>query len=166
MILAKRTYRIGAVLWLLAVLLSACAEEDRLPKIETDIPFRADGVAEFLRMDSTLITRIAVEIAEGDSARARGLMQRRNLPSRGGMLFVEDVADTQRFWMANTPIPLDLIFVAGDGRVVNVARGRPFSRENIVSTAPARYTVEVRAGFAERHGVGDSTLLRWWRLEE
>ena len=115
---------------------------------------------EFLRPDSTLITRIVVEIARSDSARARGLMQRRSLPARGGMLFIDRVADVQEFWMENTPIPLDMIFVSADGRVLNVERAHPFSRERILSAGPALYNIEVRAGFAERYGVEPGVIVR------
>ena len=131
----------------------------------TDIPFRPDGVVEFLRPDSTLITRIAVEIARSDSARARGLMQRRSLPDRGGMLFIDRTPNVQEFWMENTPIPLDMIFVDENGEVLNVERARPFSRETVYSNGPALYNIEVRTGFARRHGVEAGTRVRWWELE-
>lgn len=158
------TYRFLLLILLLG--LAACeSEEDDLPVMRTEIPFRADAALQFLRPDSSVITTIAVEIAEGDSARARGLMDRRSLPARGGMLFLDAEPDTQRFWMESTPIPLDLIFVDEEGQVVNVARGRPYSRELISSTAPALYVVEVRAGFAERYGITDSTFIRWRRTE-
>lgn len=148
-----------------ALLVTSCGGEDDASRVSTDIPFRADGVVEFLRPDSTLVTRIAVEIARSDSARARGLMQRRRLPSRGGMLFVDEEPQEQRFWMENTPIPLDMIFIDAHGRVLNVERARPFSRENVVSAGPALYNIEVRAGFAERHGITEGVLMRWWEVE-
>jgi uncharacterized membrane protein (UPF0127 family) len=143
------------------VVLASCRQESDLPRIETDIAFRPDGIVEFLAPDSTLITRIAVEIARSDSARARGLMQRRKLPARGGMLFIDQAPQVQEFWMENTPIPLDMIFVAADGRVLNIESARPFSRDLIESDGPALYNIEVRAGFAARHGITDSTIVRW-----
>ena len=73
--------------------------------------------------------------------------------------------DEQRFWMENTPIPLDMIFIDAHGRVLNVERARPFSRENVVSAGPALYNIEVRAGFAERHGITEGVLMRWWEVE-
>lgn len=150
---------------ILALALAACNEESDLPRIETQIPFRADGVAEFLRPDSSVITRIAIEIARGDSARARGLMQRRTLPARGGMLFIDEEPQIQQFWMENTPIPLDMIFVDANGRVLNVERAHPFSRESVYSDGPALFNIEVRAGFAERHGITDSVIVRWWEVD-
>lgn len=148
---------------LVAVVSAGCGSKDRsnLPEVRTEIPFRADGILAFHRPDSTLITRIAIEIARGDSARARGLMQRRTLPSRGGMLFIDEKPQVQEFWMENTPIPLDMIFVDENGRVLNVERARPFSRETVESAGPALYNIEVRAGFAERHGIEPGVLVEW-----
>jgi uncharacterized membrane protein (UPF0127 family) len=150
------------------VLLAACeSERDRLPVIQTDIPFDREGTLDFLRPDGSTITTIAIEIAETDSARMRGLMQRRSLPERSGMLFLGDEVDTLSFWMANTPLPLDILFVGPDSEVVNIARRtRPYSREYIRSTAPAQFVVEVRAGFADRLGLTDSTRIRWRREAE
>ena len=145
---------------------AACGSEDRSAAVQTDIPFRPDGVLEFLRPDGSRITAIAIEIAETDSARARGLMQRRSLPARGGMLFLFDDVEPRSFWMRNTPLPLDILFVGPDGDIVNIAeRTRPFSDERIESTGPARYVLEVRSGFADRHGITDSTRIRWQRTE-
>ena len=154
-------------LLLLVLSLGACEQEDdALPTLQTDIPFRADGALAFLTPGDSLITRIAIEIAETDSARTRGLMERRGLPARGGMLFLFDEPDRRSFWMANTPLPLDLIFVAPDGEIVNIVkRTRPYSRDHIQSTAPAQYVVEVRAGFTDRYGITDEARIRWQRSE-
>lgn len=148
------------------MLLAGCGDDGANAGIVTDIPFQPDGIVDFLSPDSALITRIAVEIAREDSARARGLMQRRKLPSRGGMLFIDESPKVQEFWMENTPIPLDMIFVDEEGVVLNVERARPYSRETVYSAGPARYNVEVRSGFAERHNIGAGTLMRWRSISE
>ncbi len=147
-------------------LLGACDTDDKkLPVIQTEIPFQKDGTLTFLRPDGTPLATIDLEIAEGDSAQVRGLMQRRSLPPAGGMIFPYDEAAPRSFWMRNTPLPLDIIFVGADSTVVNIARRtRPFSEDMISSDGPAQFVVEVRAGFADRHGLSDSTRIRWQRL--
>jgi uncharacterized membrane protein (UPF0127 family) len=145
------------------LLLAACEQNDE-PTIQTDIPFRADGILDFVRPDGAVITTIAIEIAATDSARTRGLMQRRMLPARGGMLFVFPDAEPRGFWMKNTPLPLDILFIAADSQVVNIARRtRPLSEDMIRSTGPAQYVLEVRSGFTDRYGITDSTRVRWRR---
>lgn len=152
---------------LVGVLLLAlgCRSEERnLPTIQMDTPFRTDGRLAFLSSQGDTITSIAVEIAETDQARARGLMGRRSLPRSSGMFFIMDAADTTGFWMRNTPLPLDIIFVGADSQVVSIAkRTTPYSDEVIQPSGPKKYVVEVRAGFTDRLGIDDSTYITWVR---
>jgi uncharacterized protein len=147
----------------LSALAASCGEQETLPTRQTDIPLRTDGRLDFVAPDGAVLTSIQVEIADGDSARVRGLMQRRSLGMNEGMLFVFDEPDTLSFWMENTYIPLEMMFVAPDSHIVNIERARPLSRDQVTSLAPARFVVEVRAGFSERFGVGGGTRVRWQR---
>ena len=82
------------------------------------------------------------------------------------MLFIFNDEDMRSFWMANTPIPLDIMFVAADSQMVNIARRtKPLSQEHVNSTGPAQYVVEVRGGFSERYGLDENTRIRWQRKE-
>lgn len=138
--------------------------DDALPQLQRDIPFRPDGTLTFVRADGSPITTIAIEIAEGDSAQARGLMQRRAMGYDQGMLFPYPDAQERAFWMRDTPLSLDILFADAAGQVVTIAeRAEPFSDTRIRSGAPAQYVVEVRAGFVERFGLTDSTRIRWER---
>lgn len=131
-----------------------------------DIPFRADGILEFLDEGGAVKRRIAIEIAESDSSQIRGLMDRRALPELGGMLFVYDRLEPRSFWMRSTPLPLDILFLDGDDTVINVVeRTTPYSDTHIESTGPARHVLEVRAGATARWGVGPGTRIRWRRVE-
>ena len=82
-------------------------------------------------------------------------MWRNDLSESRGMLFVFPDNDTRVFWMKNTPVSLDIIFISHEGRVVSVAHGtRPYSNEPISSAGPARYVLEVASGLASRYGIG------------
>lgn len=149
---------------LLALCLLAGCEAQQEQAVQMDIPFRADGYLDFQRPDGTRITRIAIEIAESDSAQARGLMNRRSLPSRGGMLFVNEDMDMRSFWMKNTPLALDIIFVDDSLHIVNIAkRTMPFTETRVNSTDSAQYVVEVRAGFTDQHNITDADRIVWRR---
>lgn len=148
-------------------LTAGCGSGSDEPVIQTDIPFRADGMLEVVRPDGSVASTLVIEIAEGDSARARGLMQRRSLPARGGMLFLDDEVKVQSFWMKNTPLPLDIIFVGADSSIVSIAeRTVPFSETTVSSTGPAQYVLEVRAGYAARFGIDSTVTLRWRRVTQ
>lgn len=126
---------------------------------------REDGKLEFTRKDGTVLVSIVIEIAETPETRARGLMERRWLDDTAGMLFIYGTTGDRTFWMRNTPTSLDIIFVSEDKRVVNIAKHtQPMSDTNYRSKGPARYVVEVRAGFADRHGIKEGTQVRWDRF--
>lgn len=149
------------------LLTAGCRSEERdLPTIRTETEFRSDGILSFLSPSGDTLSTIDIEIAETDEARARGLMGRRSLPPRSGMFFIMDEADTTGFWMRNTPMPLDIIFVSSDSQVVSIARRTtPYSDDVISPEAAKKYVVEVRAGHADRLGVTDSTRITWTRSQ-
>ena len=116
-----------------------------------EIQFRKDGTLQVIQPGDSIVAVFNIEIAEGDSAQARGLMERRSLPPMSGMLFVGDAVEEKSFWMENTPMPLDIIFIGPDSSVVSIAeRTRPYSRESIASEGPAQFVLEVRAGMVNR----------------
>lgn len=102
--------------------------------------------------------RFTIEIADDDSERARGLMYRQSLAPDAGMLFDFQDERPVAFWMQNTLIPLDMIFIAADGTVRSFhERARPLDPSSIPSGAPVRFVLEIPGGRAAEIGlaVGD-----------
>jgi uncharacterized membrane protein (UPF0127 family) len=129
--------------------------------------FQRDGRLAFVQPSGDTLAAIDVEIADTDAERTRGLMRRRSLGFDRGMLFIFDTTYESGMWMKNTPLPLDIVFVAPDSQVINIARRTtPFSQETITPAAPKKFVVEVRAGFADRYGLTDSTRVRWTRTAQ
>ena len=130
------------------------------------IPFTTEGRLAFIQDGDSTVT-IDIEIAETDSARQRGMMQRKGFPNdRSGMLFPFEKEEPQSFWMSNTPVALDIIFVDADSQIVSIAKyTTPFSSENYRSGDPAQFVVEVPAGFADSHGILEGDRIRWRRLK-
>ena len=115
---------------------------------------RAAGQDTIEIVSRTGVHAFSVELATNTAERAVGLMYRKELPEGRGMLF--DFHDDQpvQFWMHNTYISLDMIFIAGDGRVVRVAQdAKPMSDELIPSGRPVRAVLEVIAGTARKFGI-------------
>ena len=97
---------------------------------------------------------ITVEVARTSEERRRGLMFRKKLGKNRGMLFVFPEEKVQSFWMRNTKISLDLLFIAKSGRIVGIIRkAEPMNEESLSVPTPAKYVLEVNAGFADAHGV-------------
>ncbi|NNF02995.1 MAG: DUF192 domain-containing protein [Rhodothermales bacterium] len=127
------------------------------------IPYRVDGSLDFLR-DGELLKTIEIEIADTDSARTRGMMQRESIPADWGMLFIFPNEQERGFWMANTPKALDLMFIDADSTIGNIARYvQPMSAETIPSEGPARFVLEVEAGYTESIGILEGDRVRWRR---
>ncbi len=153
--------------FLLAVSVFAACGRNNEPAGESPdsaIPFVKEGTLTFITGNESRIT-IAVEIADNDSTRTRGLMQRLSLPDKSGMLFIFEEEEPQGFWMANTPLSLDIIYVNADSQIVSIAEyTEPYSSESIPSGAPAQFVVEVPAGFADVYGITVGDGVTWQRL--
>ena len=102
----------------------------------------------------------SVEIADTDAERSAGLMFRRVMPDDRGMLFVFEATRRVSFWMKNTPLPLDLVFIDEDGIVVDIRQGVPFSEAAIAPRSPVRFVLELKAGTAQKAGIVAGDRLR------
>ncbi|MDE2646738.1 MAG: DUF192 domain-containing protein [Bacteroidota bacterium] len=152
-----------APLILLIVLASSCQNSPEPTPATPEIPFRVDGSLDFVRVGETLLS-LDIEIADTDSLRERGMMQRTSFPPESGMLFLFDHQEIRQFWMGNTPLSLDLLFISNDSTIVDIAKyARPYSDEPIVGGAPAQFVLEVPGGFADTRGIVEGDQVRWVR---
>ncbi|WP_029558568.1 DUF192 domain-containing protein [Xanthobacter sp. 91] len=95
-----------------------------------------------------------VEVARTNEQRTQGLMCRKTLPERGGMLFDFKVDQPVYMWMKNTLIPLDMVFIRADGSIARIAAmTTPLSTETISSGEPVRAVLEIGGGEARRQGL-------------
>lgn len=153
------------LLVVLFVLGAGCGADTDSETATEELTFQ-EGTLAFVRPSGDTLKTISIEIADTDAERQRGLMRQRSLGYDRGMLFIFDTVDKSGMWMRNTPLPLDIVFVAPDSQVINIARRTtPFSDKNINPAAPKKFVVEVRAGFVDRFGLTDSTRVRWTRAE-
>jgi len=94
-----------------------------------------------------------LEVADRTDARAYGLMRRDSMPSDHGMLFVFDREQNLSFWMKDTRIPLDIVYVDAQGRVVSVKQMKAFDLSGVPSDGPAKYAIELNKDAAAAAGV-------------
>ena len=119
---------------------------------------RSDGLEALQIATATGTHDFQVEIARDEASRARGLMDRRFMPADHGMLFEFDREAPESFWMKDTYIPLDMIFISRAGVVTNIAaNAEPLSERAIPSGPPCMAVLELNGGAAARIGlkVGD-----------
>ncbi len=118
------------------------------------LPAQAAGTATIEIVSITGVHAFAVELAITEQEHERGLMFRKALPEGTGMLFDFKHDQPVSFWMHNTYIPLDMIFIGGNGRIVHIAENaKPLSDALIPSTRPVRAVLEVIGGTAEKLGI-------------
>ena len=108
--------------------------------------------------------RYAIEIADDDAERARGLMYRDAMEDGHGMLFIHEREEPQAYWMKNTKIALDILYFDNDRKLVSQQRGVPpcslgDACPSYPSNAPARYVLELNAGQAEKLKLQDGATL-------
>ena len=95
--------------------------------------------------------KFQIELATDNTQREQGLMFRQNMAPDAGMLFIYEHPQPVAMWMENTYIPLDMLFIAADGRIVNIRqRAVPHSQENIASSGPVLEVLELNGGTVSR----------------
>lgn len=108
------------------------------------------------------VHRFRVELARSADEQARGLMFRDHLGPDEGMIFPFDPPRGASFWMRNTKIPLDLLFVGPDGRVLNIAANAvPYDETPLSSAGPVRAVLELPGGRAAQLGIAAGDKAKW-----
>ena len=95
-----------------------------------------------------------IEVARSEEQKRQGLMNRKSLGAREGMIFVYETDRHLAFWMKDTNIPLTLAFLTKDGRITQIEELKPLSLKSVVSQRAVRYGLELPAGVLEELGVG------------
>lgn len=129
-------------LFSLLIFMTSCHHNDQLKKLTLQ------------KIDSSSPVTLGVEIADTDEARMRGLMFRKELGAKEGMLFIFDRDTDSPFWMKNTYLPLDILFINSNHEIVDIKEKTvPLSEELIRPNAPYRLALEVNGGFAKDHKI-------------
>ena len=133
----------------------------------TGDPVMSEAQAQALRVPLSIRTakitlKFRVEVARTADEQARGLMFRESLPDDGGMIFPMNPPRMASFWMKNTVIPLDMIFIRADGTIARiVGETVPHSLEPVDSGEPVAAVLELAGGKAAALGIADNDVVSW-----
>ena len=161
--MARSTGRLGrlAVAALVSLASLAACHDPFVEEASAAAPSKLDVVSVQVRTADGKTHRYKAEVARTPEEQARGLMYRRAMPRDAGMLFLFPEARMASFWMANTYLPLDIIFISPQGRVLNVGEGVPLSEATVESTALAGAVLELNRGEAARIGLKSGDRISW-----
>ncbi|MCA0958000.1 DUF192 domain-containing protein [Muricauda ruestringensis] len=141
------------------ILVSCKSESKQAIKTET-VSFTKEGELTILSEESEAIkASFEIEIAESEYETQTGLMYRKSMKENRGMLFIQPTESLQYFYMKNTEIPLDIIYIDSGMKIVSFQKNaEPFNEDTLPSNVPARYVFEINAGLSDKLGlqVGDS----------
>ena len=127
--------------------------------------FEKQGELTFTKQNGKSIVSIDIEIADDDSKREIGMMGRAVMEERQGMLFIFEEEYMASFWMRNTILPLDMIFINKLGEIVTICKNtKPFSDQYYSATAPTLLVLEVNAGFTDKYGIKEGDRISWKRM--
>ncbi len=117
---------------------------------------------DFINEEGNVITTLRFEKADSESERNQGLMDVNSMPSDAGMVFYFENEQPRSFWMANTPLPLDIMYVNTDSIIVSIYKNTvPFSEQSLPSGEPAKYVIETNAGFSVNYDIKEGIKVRF-----
>ena len=122
-----------------------------------------EGEVTFLSRDTRQpLAKIEVEAAANPTERAQGLMYRSEMDENKGMLFIFEREDMQSFWMKNTILSLDIIFISSKGEINTIHPNTvPYSEKSLPSKSKSQFVVEVNAGYCQKYGIKEGDLIEY-----
>lgn len=150
-----KTFKLSFLVLLFLVL--ACKKDKTKTVKPIEITFEKEAELYFIQNVDT-IKVIDIELAQSDYEQQTGLMHRSSMEMNQGMLFMyKDERPRPTFYMKNTQIPLDLIYINADKKIVEINKNaQPYNENPIRAKQPAQYVLEVNAGFVDKYKINDS----------
>jgi len=129
---------------------------------EETYKFTKQGIAMFYNKDGSEKCRFEIEIADTEEKQKTGLMYRDSMAVNQAMLFTFNKPDNQSFWMKNTYLPLDIVYIGPDSVIVSIGENtKPFSEEQVNSNGLAQYVLEINAGLSQKLNLKAGDKFSW-----
>ncbi len=176
--MSKRSKKIVAIIllvafaaWMIFTVFPFGGAENPVPKSgnnalkEYEPTFRKEGELYFVK-ESDTIKKIDIELAETQEEISYGMMYRKSMDLNTGMLFLMPGESRQSFYMKNTYVPLDIIFINKAGEVVSIQKNaEPLNTRSLPSEGPASLVLEVYGGFSDKNNITPGTKIFYERVQ-
>lgn len=150
---------------LISILAIACTKQQAPDQEERRYEFRKDGELEVVAPDGTTKARFDIEIVSTDLALMQGLKYRDKLGENQGMLFIMSGDTAHSFWMQDTYLSLDIIYIDHTRSIFQIYKNTiPFSEETLPPDKINKYTLELLAGSCDRLNIKEGDSIRWQEL--
>jgi uncharacterized membrane protein (UPF0127 family) len=134
--------------------------------INMEPQFAKEGLMAITTVSKDTIKVVEIEIADNDPERSQGMMYRSSMSYDRAMLFIMEYEREQSFWMRNTKMSLDILYVNGNQEIVTIYKHtQPYSQSPIPSFKRAKYVVETAAGFCDKFGIEEGNLIAFQRVD-
>lgn len=132
---------------------TACKQDKKIIE-QTKISFKKEGELTIIKVADSTQIKLDIEIADTEFDTQTGLMYRESMEKNQAMLFVFEDVTERHFYMKNTKIPLDIIYIDANKTIVSFQKNaKPFDENSLPSNAPAKYVLEINAGLVDAWGV-------------
>jgi uncharacterized membrane protein (UPF0127 family) len=143
--------------------LSACGESKKKEQtVKKGRDFDYSNNLTFLDENGNTVSTLRFVKADDPAERNQGLMDVTSMPDDAGMVFYFDTEEPQSFWMMNTPLSLDIMYVSADSTIVSIYKSTtPFSDKTLPSGKPAKYVIETNAGYSISNDIKEGMKVRF-----
>jgi uncharacterized membrane protein (UPF0127 family) len=145
--------------------LQPVSQSPAMTQTRSAVAFVKEGELRFLDRQDNLLSSVDIEIADDEARRTQGLMYRDSMAENQAMLFIFPDEAERSFWMKNTILPLDIIYINAKNQIFTVQKNTvPYSEDSVPSNGPVKYVVEVNAGYCDKHLIKVGDHIEWKRL--
>ncbi|WP_108802381.1 DUF192 domain-containing protein [Aquimarina sp. Aq107] len=151
-----------SVILVFSLFIFSCKKETDKKIVTEEIKFTKEGELSIYNLQDSIPSQIVsldIEIADNDYERETGLMYRKTMEEKRGMLFIQEKFKLQSFYMKNTLIPLDIIYIDDQYKIVSFQKdAKPLDETSLPSGKPAKYILEINSGLSDQWNlkIGDS----------
>ncbi len=147
---------------LISFFFNQCQQSTPKEVRQQKVLFKNEGNLSILNDENKTLAEFKIEIADSPYERQTGLMYRDILEEQHGMLFIFENSELRGFYMKNTLIPLDLIFIDKDYEIVHIySKAKPYETASISSQLPAKYVFEINGGLSEQIGIQKGMKIKY-----